>query len=482
MSKTVLIIGAGPGGLTSGLLLARAGHKVIIYESDPQQVGGLSRTVAHRGFRIDIGGHRFYTKEPEVQKFWQEALGEDLLVRKRISRIFYKKKFLKYPLRPLDLLFKLNPLESLGFVCSYLLSQFSGASSHENFERWIIRKFGKKLYLAFFKSYTEKVWGIACHEISSDWAVQRINNLNIGSLLKNFFYDLLWMRKQQIKSLIEEFEYPVYGPGMLWEKVAANIVELGGEIRFNSRVMGSRQDPQSLKWRLELMGGELSAEADQLISTAPLQEFISGIEPRPHHELFERLQEFRYRGFITVALMFKGKNPFPDNWIYIHETKVKVGRIQNYGNWSPGMVPSAEYVCLGMEYFCQKDDEFWMKTDAELFLLAQEELRQLRISFEENEIDFKVIRCPNAYPIYDMDYKKRLEDVKTYIGRFENLHLVGRNGLHRYNNQDHSIKTAMLVCENIKLSYRRYDPWNVNQDAEYIEEIKVGSGPVEALS
>lgn len=471
MKKTVIIIGAGPAGLTSALLLARDGHRVIVYEADNEYVGGLSRTVEYNGFRFDIGGHRFYTKEKVVSDFWRDILKDDLLRRKRISRIFYKKKFLSYPLNLNELACKLNPLETLSFMISFLKTRLFPEKKKDNFENWITNNFGKKLYLAFFKSYTEKVWGMDCSKISSDWAVQRINNLNIYSLLKRSIQQLFRMQSNDIKSLIEEFDYPKLGPGMLWEKVRDEILDHGGVIHLGKKVTSIHQSGE--QWSVKLSNSELSEKADDIISTAPLREFIKGINPPPPENILNAVNDFTYRSFITIAIMFKGKNPFPDNWIYIHDPRVKVGRIQNYGNWSGYMTPGLDYVCYGLEYFCQRDDEFWNLSNEDLFALAKLELKILGLEYSEIELDFKVIKSPYAYPIYDLSYKTRLDLVQDYLNQFANLHPIGRSGLHRYNNQDHSIKTAMLACENINLGMKKFNPWKVNQDAEYIEEIQL---------
>lgn len=469
MKKNIAIIGAGPAGLTSALILARHGHDVTVYEADPEYVGGLSKTVRHGDYRIDIGGHRFYTKDASVQKFWQDALGPLLLKRKRISRIFYKGRFLSYPLRPQEVFWKLSPLDSVAFLFSYIHAQIFSKKELADFESWIVSRFGSKLFHAFFKSYTEKVWGMECKDISSDWAKQRINNLNITSLLRNLVLQVLKIDDRKVKSLIDEFEYPVHGPGMLWEKVRDNFLTLGGKVIHAKEVAGITKESSSEKWVVRFKDNDQEMSFDHVINTAPLKNFIASMTPPPPAEILDTLGQFQYRGFITVAVMFKGQNPFPDNWLYIHDPTVKVARIQNYGNWSEKMVPGPGHICLGLEYFCQKDDMFWQMSDKELGELALTELTKLKIAYTKDELDFKIIRSPNAYPIYDLNYRPRLETIKKFVNQFPNLHLIGRSGLHRYNNQDHSIKTAMLTCENILSEKKLFDPWNVNQDAEYIE-------------
>jgi protoporphyrinogen oxidase len=469
MKKTIIIIGAGPAGLTSALLLIKANYRVIVYESDPLYVGGLSRTVKQNGFRFDIGGHRFFTKEKSVRDFWEKILGDDLRKTKRISRILYKKKFLSYPLEMTNLLLKLNPIETLSMAFSFLKAKIfkSPKSVEPNFENWIISQFGKKLYDAFFKSYTEKVWGIDCTKISSDWAKQRINGLSISALIKKSIFQILKIKDSSVKSLIEEFDYPIHGPGMLWEKVSKEFIAHGGQLIMGVKVQNIKYENN--KWIAILPDNQSSEPADDLISSAPLGELLQGIIPSPPQPILQAASHFHYRGFITVALFFKGTNDFPDNWLYVHDTRVKVGRIQNYKNWSTDMTPGPDYVCYGLEYFCQENDSFWQLTEDELFELAKKELQILGIKYTLDELSFSIIRCPFAYPVYDLNYKARLKEVRIFLSEYSNLHLVGRCGLHRYNNQDHSIKTAMLTVENIKLGFKQFDPWLVNQDAEYIE-------------
>lgn len=467
MKSTVLIIGAGPAGLSAGLLLARDGYQVHIYESHKEYVGGLSRTERYRDYHFDIGGHRFFTKDPAVEKFWKEILKDDFLKRKRLSRIYYKKKFFNYPLKLSDIFLKMSPLENTILLFSLLKSKIFPPAQQDNLENWIISRFGKKLYLTFFKSYTEKVWGVQCHKLSANWAAQRINNLSITEILTSAVKRIFKRQDSKAKSLIQEFDYPKKGPGMLWEKVRDEIVNLGGEVHMGQKVVEVHKISE--KWKLKLESAADSPEGEHVISSAPLATFIRSLRPAPPRELTAHLDSFTYRGFITVAIMFQGEQSFPDNWIYIHEPKVKVARIQNYRNWSEWMTPGPEYICYGLEYFCQENDSFWNKKDEELFKIALSELRILKLNYEKKGLDFKVIRSAKAYPVYDLEYEKRLQKTIDFTQADPTLHLVGRSGLHRYNNQDHSIKTAMITVENIKKGKKVYNPWNVNQDAEYIE-------------
>lgn len=475
MKETIIIIGAGPAGLTSAYLLAQAGYKVIVYESEREYVGGLSRTVNHKNFKIDVGGHRFFSKDPEVKKFWSSFLGEDFTIKKRSSKIFYNNQFFKYPLSLPELIGKTNPFLSFIILLSYAKSQLFPPKTTDNYENWMIKHFGRKLYLLFFKSYTEKVWGIPCDKISPDWAIQRINNLNIKSIFLSLLTPLKMSHNKNIKSLIEEFEYPRLGPGMLWEKVRDEVLLMGGEIHLNSPVMGAYYDSSTKKWEVTLSSGTKSPLADHLISSIPLKHILEKLTPAPPELLMRDIGTLSYREFVTIAIMFKGPSPFPDNWIYIQDGNVRVARIQNYKNWSSSMVPGPKYVSLGLEYYCQENDDFWTMMDSQLFKFALSELEILKIPYTTDELDYKVIRAKNAYPIYDLDYREKILNIQKHVNQIPNLHLVGRAGLHRYNNQDHSIKTAMLTCENIKLKFKKYDPWMVNQDAEYIESISLKS-------
>ena len=473
MTKSISIIGAGPAGLTSALLLARAGYQVKVFEKNPTQVGGLSRTIYKNGYRFDIGGHRFFTKDAEVEKFWNDIIGEDFLTRKRISSIYYNEQFISYPLKPFELLYKLSFIQNCAFVISYLLEKLFPSPKENHYENWVIRNFGKSLFNTFFKTYTEKVWGIKCHEISSDWAAQRINNLNAKTIITSAIKKKFQHKgtKEEVKSLIGEFKYPKLGPGMLWDKVAEEIVQLGGTIKLNASVEHLFFNDKNQMWQLKIQNDDNLHQSELLISTMPLKELLYSIGDLCPLSLKNKISQFKFRSFITVAIMFRGENTFKDNWIYIHDTRVKVGRIQNYQNWSPYLTKSNQHVCYGLEYFCQMKDDFWNLDDKVLLQNALSELQILGIEYNNDELDFTVIRSANAYPIYDLHYYERTLEVKKFLNELPSLFPIGRGGLHKYNNQDHSIKTAMLTVKNIVSNKKLYDPWLVNQDAEYIEKI-----------
>lgn len=467
--KKVLIIGAGPAGLSAAYKLTQNNIDVIVYEADASSVGGLSRTVQHNGFYFDIGGHRFYTRSKEVQIFWNDILGDRFLLRKRLSRIYFNKKFISYPLKLKEVLFTVEIRKTLSFLSSYISAKIRIKKKTENLEQWLINNFGKSLYRTFFKEYTEKVWGIPCHKISKDWASQRINNLSIKTILIDFTLSIIpFIAKQKIKTLITEFHYPEKGPGQFWDEVKKEIERKGGIIKNGHRV--SKIDYHHKQWLLSFENKSSIESGTHLISTLPLQHLLSQLPNNNEHYIKQLIDGLKYRAFITVVLMFKLKDTFPDNWIYIHDEEVRVARIQNYKNWSPQMVPSQEFTSYGLEYFCNEGDSLWNLNENELFEMAKSEVLKIGLPFSESELSFKVIKVPKAYPVYDNNYQQRLDKIKEKIQSMPNLQIAGRNGMHRYNNQDHSITTAFLCAQNIIKNTDKYNPWNVNQDGVYLEE------------
>jgi len=475
------VIGAGPAGLTAAYLLSGSGLDVEIWEADPIYVGGISRTVVYKGFRFDIGGHRFFSKSKEVEDLWDEILPNDMLVRKRLSRIFYRGKFYSYPIDLGEVMENLGKRQSLLTVASYLKAKLYAPSSPENFEEWMTRKFGGRLYQMFFKSYTEKVWGMSCRDISADWAAQRIKGL---SLVKAASAALRPSRRssqtngaartKMIKTLLSSFRYPRHGPGMLWEAAAARIQDRGGRLHMGARVTGLKRTKHG-SWEVTILtadGSERQQEVDQLISSAPLGFLVSHLQPSLPADAQEAAAALRYRDFLMVALILKSPSSFPDNWLYIHDPKLKVGRIQNFGNWSPEMLADPTMACYGMEYFCDQGDQLWSSNDQALIAMATSELISLGLAQAGDVIDGAVVRQAKAYPVYDDQYSKHRHTLRTALNNHcPGLHVVGRNGLHQYNNQDHSMMTAMLTARNILAGKKLYDAWQVNQDAEYIESI-----------
>jgi len=482
MKTTVAVIGAGPAGLTAAYVLAKKGVDVTVLEADPVYVGGISRTATYKGFHFDIGGHRFFSKAKAVEDLWSEILPNDMLERPRSSRIFYGRKFFAYPLKPFEALMKLGVLKSILCVLSWLKAQLLPVRSPRNFEDWVSNQFGKRLFDTFFKSYTEKVWGMSFKEISADWAAQRIKGLSLGSAIKNA---LLPQRETKdktkvIKTLINSFKYPRRGPGMMWEACAQKIQEMDGDIEMGCKVTACAYDELTHKWTVQFRdraGRDQTIEAEHVISSAPMRELVRGLSPPVSERTLRAAQSLKYRDFLTVMLILKDRKMFDDNWIYIHDPSVKVGRIQNFRSWSPEMVPDPDKACYGLEYFCFEHDGLWDSTDEELIRLAQRELLQIGLAKEGDVLDGCVVRQKKAYPVYDDDYARHVDTIREELEeRFPTLHLVGRNGMHKYNNQDHAMMTAMLCVENILAEEKIYDLWQVNGDAEYHE---AGSAPAE---
>jgi len=469
--KKVIVIGAGSAGLTAAYELCRAGVESIVLEKD-NIVGGLARTVNYKGYHFDIGGHRFFTKVKAVEDMWHEVLSADFLQRKRLSRIYYNNKFFFYPLRAANALFGLGLWNSFLILLSYLKAQLFPAKPEETFEQWVSNRFGKRLYKIFFQTYTEKVWGIPCSEITAEWAAQRIKGLSLLTALKNALI------KQQskdkgtvIKTLIDVFDYPKQGPGMMWDMVTSIVQQNGSEVRFGAEVeeilwTNDRVDAVEVKNN----GQRELVEGTHFISSMPVRELIQKFEPAVPEEVWKAAMKLNYRDFLTVALIINKRDVFEDNWIYIHDADVKVGRIQNFKNWSPYMVPDSNKTCLGLEYFCFEGDGLWTMSDQELIELGKRELAKLDLIQASDVEDGAVVRMPKAYPVYDSTYHEALQIICQFLSRIDNLQLVGRNGMHKYNNQDHSMLTAMLAAENLQGA--NHDLWKVNTEQEYHEEVE----------
>ncbi len=457
----VAVLGGGPAGLTAGYLLAKRGVPVIVFEAE-DQVGGIAKTEVREGYRFDLGGHRFFTKSKEVDDLWHEVMREEFLLRPRMSRIYWNGKFLDYPLNGMDVVKKLGPIELTRAGLSYLWASIKPKGPEDNFEQWVSNRFGKRLFQLFFKSYTEKVWGVPTTEIRAEWAAQRIKGLSFFSAAKAAFFG---NKDNKIKSLIDKFHYPRFGPGQMWETMADEIIAAGGEVRMNSKVT-----------RLEIEGGRVAAvhtageriECSDVISSLPLRATVGIADPIAPAPVREAAQGLRYRDFLTVALVIDGEDLFPDNWIYIHDPSVNVGRIQNFRSWSPWMVPDESKASVGLEFFCFQGDELWEMADEDLVELGKRELGQLNLADPSKVEKGYVTRVPLAYPMYDADYAERVASIRAWLETLENLQQVGRNGLHRYNNSDHSMLTAIRAVENI-LDGARHDIWAVNAESVYHE-------------
>jgi protoporphyrinogen oxidase len=472
LSPNVLVIGAGPAGLTTAFELQRQGIPTIVLEKDPVYVGGISRTVCHGGYRFDIGGHRFFSKSSEVTRWWHDRLPGDFIKVQRMSRIYYRGKYFDYPLKPWNALSNLGFFTSLACVASYAWARVFPAKPERSFESWVSNRFGKKLFNIFFKTYTEKVWGISTKELSADWAAQRIKGLSLSSAILNAFRGRGPSSGPIIKTLINTFDYPRLGPGQMWEKVAADLVALGGRVEMGWQAKKIRHagDRITAVETESVTGDSKEITADNFIVSMPLQETVRAFDPPLAPAVLAAADRLGYRDFLTVALVIEGQNPFPDNWIYVHEPDVKLGRIQNFKNWSEALIGRPGTTCLGLEYFCFKGDGLWAMSDAALVELGKTELVRLGIVRVDQIREGSVVRMEKAYPVYDAGYQANLDVIRAALAPFANLQVIGRNGMHKYNNQDHSMMTAMLAAKN--LTGGHFNLWNVNTDAEYHEEAK----------
>jgi protoporphyrinogen oxidase len=465
--KRFVVIGAGPAGLSAAYELTKFNIRPVVIEKY-DKVGGLARTESYKGFHFDIGGHRFFTKVQEVDKMWHELLKDDFLRRPRLSRIYYNGRFFDYPLKPLNALRGLGIFESGLIIGSYIRWQLLPYPQEETFEQWVTNRFGKRLFLTFFKTYTEKVWGIPCSELKSEWAAQRIKDLSLKTAVLSMFIN----PGNKIKTLIEAFDYPRLGPGMMWNVVKNQIESRGGVVRLNNDVTRICRRGNHIESVVLSNNGHAEViAADEFISSMPVTEFIKKLDPPCPDNVLEAARRLNYRDFLTVCLIVNKEHLFPDNWIYIHDPEVKVGRIQNFKNWSPFMVPDSAKTSLGLEYFCTEGDDLWITPDADLIELAKTEVERIGLASRADIEDGCVVRAPKAYPMYDSGYRPHLETVKQFAAGFDNFQTIGRNGLHRYNNQDHAMLTGLLAVKNA-VAGDTNDLWSVNTDQEYHEEVR----------
>jgi len=473
-----VVIGAGPAGLTAAYELLLRGGNPIVLERD-NVVGGLARTVKYRDYRFDIGGHRFFSKVGLINTWWQEILGDDFLLRSRLSRIHYNGAFFDYPLRPINAFRGLGPAETLRVVMSYVRARIFPTSQETSFEQWVCNRFGRRLFEIFFKAYTEKVWGMKCSDIGADWASQRLRNLDLWAALK----DMVVNRNNEITTLIRQFRYPRLGPGMMWERVTEKMEQRGVPIFLGQKVtkvhvVGGRVTAVTTT---NAEGSQTDVVGENFISSMPIRDLIAAIDPTPPQSVLEASQRLHYRDFLTVGLIVGKQDVFSDNWVYIHSPDVKVGRIQNFKNWSADMVPDPSKTSLGLEYFVQQGDDLWNADDRSLIEFATRECVELGFIHKGDVLDAIVIRMPKAYPVYDSEFKQNLGHIRDYLRDIANLQLVGRNGQHRYNNQDHSMMTGMYAAANVFGS--NLDVWNVNVEGDYHEEVtESGQRMVEQLA
>jgi protoporphyrinogen oxidase len=465
-SERTAILGAGPAGLTAAYTLARRGVRAEVFEADAV-VGGLARTVVHHGFRFDLGGHRFFTKIAPIERLWSEMLGDEFLTRPRLSRIYYNGKFFDYPLRGKDVVARLGVIESLRCLLSYAAARLRPAKRPpETFEEWVTSRFGKRLYEAFFRSYTQKVWGLPGSEIRSQWAAQRIKDFSLATAIRS----MLGLNRNKVTTLIEEFKYPRLGPGQMWEAFREANEEAGIPVHLEHRCVGLHHAGGRVESVVVEQKGEgrRTVAVDSVISTMPLNDLVRALDPPAPADVREAADLLRYRSLCLVAVMTEQKEPFPDNWIYLHDPAVQAGRVQNFGAWSEGMVAPGT-TCLGVEYFCFEGDELWEMSEAEVVQLAVDELASVGLLDPALVSGGVRVRVPRAYPVYDGGYESAVARIRDYLTGFSNLQTCGRNGLHRYNNQDHSMWTAILAALNVA-DDASYDVWSVNAEEVYLEE------------
>lgn len=468
----IIVMGAGPAGLAAGYELKKNGCRDIrLFESEGQ-VGGISKTIQYKGYYFDLGGHRFFTKLNNVNKLWNEVQDEDFNKVSRLSRIYYKNKYFNYPLKPVNALTSMGLKETVEIIYSYIYSRLFPYKNEDTFEEWVSNRFGKKLYTMFFRSYTEKVWGIPCSKIQAEWAAQRIKGLSLKTALMNAIFS----KKNNVKTLINEFYYPSHGPGMMYGSMKNKIEEMGGRIYLNSKIVTVHRKKNRIVSvdYLDKNGVKQTAFGKEFISSIPVTELVQIMYPAVDPHILEAAAKLKYRSIITVDVIVDREELFPDNWLYIHSPDVKLGRIQNFKNWSIKMIPEKCKTSLGLEYFCNENDELWNKNDEEIFELAANEIEKINICSKVEIEDYIVVRVPKAYPVYMRGYRNNINIIESYLRGFENLQLIGRYGLFKYNNMDHSILTGIYAANNILEDKYVYDTWKVNTGSEYLEEKRTG--------
>lgn len=472
-----MVIGAGPAGLTAAYELSRCDRHCTVLEST-NAVGGIARTCYYKGYRFDVGGHRFFSPVESVSRLWANMLNEDLIAVRRRSRIYYDGRYYNYPLNIGNTLSNLGFLESVRVCLSYIAAQFNRHTVEKTFEQWVTHRFGWRLYTIFFKTYTEKVWGIPCDQLRADWAAQRIQDMSVRQVVRQMI-----TRRSNVRSMIEEFQYPRLGPGMMWECFTKRIQDNGSCVLLNHRVVRLHHDENQINsLTLQSDGGEYTRNlsVDQVVSTMPLGELVTSLSPPAPQEVLQSARSLRYRDFLIVVLILDTPHLFDDNWIYIHTPSVKVGRIQNFKSWSADMVPDENTTSLGMEYFCHQGDGLWNTSDKELISLAKAELTSIGLAANASCIDATVVRQHKAYPVYDAEYQHHVCTIRNYLKQFSNLQTIGRNGLHRYNNQDHSMVTAIMAARNIlSCNPELEDVWSVNVERSYQEKIVIEQADVQ---
>lgn len=463
----IVILGAGPAGLAAAHKLIKNGKSVLVVEKD-KQVGGMSKTIDYKGYLFDQGPHRFFTKSEEIMNFWKEILGDDLLKVNRLTRIYYQKKFFYYPLKPLNALLKLGILNSTVVILSYLKIKIFPYQEEKNFEQWVSNRFGKKLYRTFFKTYTEKLWGIPCREIQAEWVAQRIKGLSLRTAIKNAFFP---DKKGGIKTLVEEFHYPKLGAGTMYDKLAKIISgNNNGKIMLQNEVTKVFRNESTIK-SIEIRDkngkiGEIQGE--NFISSIPITLLVKRLSPSAPDKILKAANKLKFRSTIFINLVLDCPSPFPDNWIYVHEPATRMLRLTNIANFSPHLLKDKYKTALALEYVCNENGKLWNLDDRKLIQLGLTDLEKIGLAKKKDFVDGFITRMAKTYPVYDADYPKNLKIIRQYLKKFKNLQLIGRYGMFKYNNMDHSTMTGFLAAENVLGT--KHDIWGVNTDEEYHEE------------
>lgn len=442
--KEAVIIGAGPAGLTAGTELLRLDNvNVTVLERD-NIIGGLARTNDYKGYRYDIGPHHFITDSEEVMTWWLDLMGDDFHPHKRFTRIYYNNHFFNYPLEPFNVITGLSLVECIRSVMSYAKARLFPIKNPKTFQDWISNRFGSRLFGMFFKTYTEKVWGIPCDKISSDWAAQRIKGFSLGHAIFYAFFGRFF-KKNVPRTIQDTFYYPSLGSGTLWERAAERLTKMGGEILLGQQVSKIEHDHTKITAvaALQSDGFERRFAGDDFFSTMPLQALIKSLSPQPPAEVVEAAKALQYRGLITINLVIDKSKIIPDHWLYVHEKSVRMGRIGNMNNFSVKMVADEKHTALSLEYFAFVNEPFWQLSEKELVKIGAAELEKLNLVKASDVIDGMVVKTSEAYPVYDQNYHKHLGIVLGYLKHFKNLHLMGRNGMHRYNNMDVAMLSAL---------------------------------------
>ncbi len=471
-ANPIYILGAGPAGLAAAYTLTKLGHSVVVVERD-SRVGGLAKSIKYQGFILDFGPHRFFTKLAPVLKLWDEVLGEDQVTVNRLTRIYYGGKYFSYPLKAAEALLALGPVESANILVSYIKAQLFPNRSPKNFAEWVTGKFGKRLFEIFFQAYTEKLWGIPCTEISADWAAQRIKGLSLLKAVRNAILG----NDGKVKTLIDQFQFPRLGSGQLYEKIREYLESNGQTVLLNTEVVQvHHQNSQvtQVTLRNQQTGESETVNCGGVISSIPISFLVQQITSPPPQAVITAAKSLKFRNTILVYLIVEGNQLFPDNWLYINEPSVQLGRVTNFANWSSDLLPNRNQTPLCCEYWCNFDQPMWQQPEAELLAQAELELRQIGLLHDEKVSAGFVVRLPRTYPIYAGNYKTALAEIQGYLKQFQNLQLVGRYGAFKYNNQDHSLLMGVLAAENVSMP-GKHDLWSVNSDTEYHEEANANA-------